>query len=393
MIPNSYPLHISDRNIVSVDGACDSVLMVGDYAVVSQPATAGKYVCVKNCPPLDISSSSVDALHACSSTARVGDLVGSTADPMPASDAFPVDTAIPLLQESGLWEAPHIFDRSIVTVDGARGSVLMVGDCAGVSQPATAGKYVYITNSPPRDFSPHSSPNVDLLHLRSPTACVGNIADSTTEPMPAENVPGADTQSTLEQLHVYYQNVRGLRTKIVDFLITVSSTEYDVIVLTETWLDDRILSLQLFGNSFMVYRADRNPLTSVKTRGGGVLVAVNKRLISRNDPVDFCANLQKVWVAIKTASLCISIGVIYLAPDLRNDVMRIQSHVDSTGIVLNRREENDLVIVFGDYNQPSLFWKQVDNYTSRSTLFGLYHRLQAVVCLTECIFTVSIRLI
>ena len=39
---------------------------------------------------------------------------------------------------------------------------------------------------------------------------------------------------------MYYQNVRGLRTKHVDLrlsFVTLSS-QYDVIVLTETWLDD-----------------------------------------------------------------------------------------------------------------------------------------------------------
>ena len=70
-------------------------------------------------------------------------------------------------------------------------------------------------------------------------------------------------------ISILYQNVRGLRTKVDEFFVAVSDVQYDVIVLTETWLNECFHSAQLFGD-YHVYRCDRNPLSTGKSRGGGV---------------------------------------------------------------------------------------------------------------------------
>ena len=72
------------------------------------------------------------------------------------------------------------------------------------------------------------------------------------------------------QISIYYQNSRGLGSKHKRFFCTSSSYEYDIIILTETWLKKDILSAEFFDNSYAVYRKDRN----IK-RGGGVLTALN----------------------------------------------------------------------------------------------------------------------
>lgn len=36
-------------------------------------------------------------------------------------------------------------------------------------------------------------------------------------------------------LTLYYQNVQGLNTKLNDFKTTICSSDYDLIVLSETW--------------------------------------------------------------------------------------------------------------------------------------------------------------
>mgnify|MGYP005982092317 CR=1 FL=1 len=79
---------------------------------------------------------------------------------------------------------------------------------------------------------------------------------------------------------MYYQNVRGLKTKLNDFYCAVLSEEYPIIVLTETWLSDDIISTSVFDDRYIVFRTDRNAINSVKSHGGGVLIAVNKYLKS-----------------------------------------------------------------------------------------------------------------
>ncbi|PNF28673.1 hypothetical protein B7P43_G08234 [Cryptotermes secundus] len=70
----------------------------------------------------------------------------------------------------------------------------------------------------------------------------------------------------------YYQNVRGLRTKYVEFYDNVCSTDFDIIFLTETWLKDSCCDCNIFPSKYTVYRSDR--VSSSKARGGGVLTAI-----------------------------------------------------------------------------------------------------------------------
>ena len=61
--------------------------------------------------------------------------------------------------------------------------------------------------------------------------------------------------------------------------------DYDVVVLTETWLDPSLPTALLFGEAHCVYRCDRNAANSSLSRGGGVLIAVSSALRSHALPV------------------------------------------------------------------------------------------------------------
>jgi hypothetical protein len=74
---------------------------------------------------------------------------------------------------------------------------------------------------------------------------------------------------------IFYQNVSGLRTKCNDFSDRVLANNFKIYCITETWLNDSVLSHNLFTDSYCVYRADRNYSTSNTKRGGGVLTAVS----------------------------------------------------------------------------------------------------------------------
>ncbi|XP_055527412.1 uncharacterized protein LOC129720025 [Wyeomyia smithii] len=138
--------------------------------------------------------------------------------------------------------------------------------------------------------------------------------------------------------------------------LEVSEGDYDIIVLTETWLDDRILSTQLFGNRYTVFRTDRSDLNSKKTRGGGVLIAVSVRLNCRIDAAPIHDTLEQVWVIVETSCSDVSVGVVYLPPDRKSDSQLIQQHIDSIEMVLSRLKPHAQALVFGDYNQSGLRW-------------------------------------
>jgi len=81
-----------------------------------------------------------------------------------------------------------------------------------------------------------------------------------------------ETSTKTTSLQVYYQNVRGLRTKTNELYASILAEEYDLIVLAETWLTDGFHNAELFDNRYHVVRADR----SYGRRGGGVLVAAEE---------------------------------------------------------------------------------------------------------------------
>lgn len=80
-------------------------------------------------------------------------------------------------------------------------------------------------------------------------------------------------------LTIYYQNVGGMRTKTNDFHLLTASCDYDVIVLTETWLRSDVRNTEL-SSDYNIYRCDRSSMTSRFQRGGGTLIAVKKSIAS-----------------------------------------------------------------------------------------------------------------
>lgn len=73
-----------------------------------------------------------------------------------------------------------------------------------------------------------------------------------------------------------YQNVRGLNSKIDKFYSSISECEFEVVALTETWIQQDVLNSELFPDNYTVYRSDRNlQLTNYHTGGGTLLACKN----------------------------------------------------------------------------------------------------------------------
>jgi hypothetical protein len=85
-------------------------------------------------------------------------------------------------------------------------------------------------------------------------------------------------KSNITSLSIYYQNVRGLRSKVLRFYNSICSSNIDIIGLTETWLSGDICTCELFPGSYSVLRSDRNFSACGVSKGGGVLLAVKSHL-------------------------------------------------------------------------------------------------------------------
>lgn len=80
----------------------------------------------------------------------------------------------------------------------------------------------------------------------------------------------------LNELLIYYQNVRGLNTKLSILSSSLDVSDYDILIFTETWLKDSTRDSEIFDlDIFNIYRDDR--LNGVR---GAVLIAIKSRFIS-----------------------------------------------------------------------------------------------------------------
>lgn len=70
------------------------------------------------------------------------------------------------------------------------------------------------------------------------------------------------------KLKIYYQNVRGLRTKTDEFFSSSIKCDFDLVILTESWLNEHVFNGELFDDRYAVYRNDRDPVVTDKSRGG-----------------------------------------------------------------------------------------------------------------------------
>ena len=152
-----------------------------------------------------------------------------------------------------------------------------------------------------------------------------------------ETNPGPSLHKDLTISHLNCQSVFNK----LD-LIALELNKFDVITLSETWLDDSINSSDLLiPNYHPPSRLDRN------RHGGGVAVYISKHIpfIDRTDLL--VNNLEAVWVEIIFNNKKILIGTFYLHPRF-NDWDLVRFSIDQAFLTCPN------IILLGDFNENML---------------------------------------
>lgn len=145
-----------------------------------------------------------------------------------------------------------------------------------------------------------------------------------------------------DQLTLYYQNVRGLNTKLVEARTFVNVNSFDVISLTETFLHAGVSSSEIFNDNYAVYRNDRD------TYAGGSLIAIRNNIISTRVHDFECGTLEDVWIKLRLKDCSLYICTVYLPPHKPQTVVQIREFFKKLYDNLSQIEENSKILLLGD---------------------------------------------
>lgn len=169
--------------------------------------------------------------------------------------------------------------------------------------------------------------------------------------------------SVTKSISIYYQNVRGLRTKSHTFLSNILNSNYDIICITETWLSDSFYNSEYFDNRYEVFRCDRDLLsTNSKGPGGGVCIAVRRELCPTVHSA-WCAPppADELWVSVPVRGCCstnmqthLHIACTYI-PHGRRQESLLTSFYDRTCDIVHSHPD-DVFLILGDFSVTHATW-------------------------------------
>lgn len=167
-----------------------------------------------------------------------------------------------------------------------------------------------------------------------------------------------------KKFNIYYQNVRGLRTKCSDLQQSILRNSYDVIILTETWLHDGIFDGELSDDRYDVFRVDRDLTACGKSTGGGVLIMTLRTIGATKRDLGFCELTEILWVTLPSRTCASAVDmhlcVVYVPPEPHHipTDLNLISHKFKN---VFESHQNDNFVLIGDFNLPFISWNS-DGY-------------------------------
>jgi len=154
-------------------------------------------------------------------------------------------------------------------------------------------------------------------------------------------------------LSCLYLNARSIVNKHNELEMYVLEEKFDIVCITETWMNPSILDSEMSISGYTLHRKDRNHVD--KHRGGGVAVYVHNDLSCVHREEIFEQNFpETIWCNINCNGRNTLIGVCYRAPD------SVQINDEALYSLIDRVSKENVVIM-GDFNFPELDWSRPES--------------------------------
>ena len=138
--------------------------------------------------------------------------------------------------------------------------------------------------------------------------------------------------------------------KVSSLFFILDSFNFDIFLVSETWLTDHILDNEITPPNYRIFRRDRS------SRGGGVAIFVRLSLCARL--LSFPAGFECIVVELPVSHLVFS--CIYLPPSPDSDVLQ------SMFTYLNHLSPAHTHFIAGDFNMPDINWESLTSASSSS---------------------------
>lgn len=175
--------------------------------------------------------------------------------------------------------------------------------------------------------------------------------------------------SSIHIINIYYQNVRGLNTKLQDLSLAALTCNYDIYAFTETWLNSQVLNAEILSSNYNIIRCDRNFAETNKKKGGGVLIALNNKYVYDELNLSFIREtlpqIDIVGVKVTIHFQNIFVFILYVPPNTQH-----VSYESLFECIESLDYLNDEIIYFiGDFNIPEY---NKDNIVPSNPATALY---------------------
>lgn len=154
-------------------------------------------------------------------------------------------------------------------------------------------------------------------------------------------------------LSIYYQNTRSIKNYTAEIFNNLIVFDFDVVALTETWLDCSVFDSEFCPSNFNLFRRDRDFAAADRERGGGVLLAVSDKFSCV--PLDFdmvsadvSVLIDLLGVKIETGRNTVFILLVYIPPRLPpEEYTKLFEFLSSLKFLINAD-----TLLLGDFNIP-----------------------------------------
>lgn len=205
------------------------------------------------------------------------------------------------------------------------------------------------TSSPQKQTSGTRSASTRLTTSGSTTSPSSNSTSQGKSCHSSNTKPKPKTGRNRKSLKFMNINFGSIKGKVAELAVCIENYCPDVIIGTETHLDNTVNSSELFPADFSVIRKDRD----IGNSKGGVLIALRNDLVATHR-IDLDTKCEIVWVTIKIqGAKDLTIGSFYRSQQFGNKPEYFDALRESLD---NIKKSNGQILLGGDFNLPGVDW-------------------------------------